>query len=93
MSNWAEPRECDVCGDIFMPTHWTQKICKPCREAIYFGRGRKIPNCHEGPKDREKYERELRDRNIAKHEDRIVAIGYAARQKEQTLKMVGKVEI
>lgn len=93
MSNWREPRECDVCGDMFIPTHWTQKMCSPCREVILYARGRKIPMCYEGPKDRERYECELRERNIAKYEDRIVAIGYAARQKAQTLELVGKVEV
>ena len=88
-----EPKECDVCGEMFVPTHGRQQMCRECREALILGRGRKLPRTYEGPKDFEAYEKDLRERNIANYVDRIVAVGYADRQRAETLKMVGKVEV
>ena len=88
-----EPKECALCGAAFMPTHWKQTLCPECRAITQQGRCRHLPRTYEGPADFEAYEKELRARNFANYTDRIVAAGYAERQKAKTLEMVGRVKI
>ena len=86
-----DAKECDYCGTEFVPTHRRQTLCPECRAATQYGRGRNLPRRYEGPADFEAYEKELRARNFANYTDRIVAAGYAERQRANTLRMVGKV--
>ena len=84
-------RECELCGEEFKCTHGRQHICPECREVVYRNKNRKLPRQYGNPTNVEKYEREMMERYAARFKDTIVAIGYADRQRAQTLEMVGKV--
>ena len=88
-----DAKECEICGTEFVATHGRQTQCPECRAALQYGRGRNLPRTYEGPADFEAYEKELRERNFANYVDRIVAAGYAERQKAKTLEMAGRVKI
>ena len=55
--------------------------------------GLEYPITYDNPTDIKQYEYKLRKRNIERFRDRIVATGYAERQKAKTLEMVGRVKI
>ena len=84
--------ECEVCGEIFMPVNRKQKMCPACREVIYFNRGRNLPRTYTNPVNIAPYEAGLRERNVERFHDTIVAIGYAERQMAKTLESVGKIK-
>lgn len=88
----CEPRACTVCGQMFTPEHGNKRICPDCSEVIHGNKGRHLPRQYETPEDLEQYEAAVRKRYMSRYKDTIVAIGYAERQREQTLKMVGKVK-
>lgn len=89
----CEPRPCSVCGKVFTPPHGNRKLCDDCRIRISHNLGLDWAVTYEGPTNVEEYERRLEKQNREKHRDTIIAIGYADRQREQTLKMVGKVKV
>lgn len=91
-----EPRRCEICGRLYMPRRCDQRTCASpeCtreRKRIYA-----LKKLNEGA-----YKARKRDYMRRKHEpeprkpkeDTIVAIGYAERQREQTLQMVGKIKV
>ena len=84
---------CQICGAEFIARHGNKRLCTECYEITARGKGRKLPRRYACPVDIEQYEARVRQRNIADHRDTIVAIGYADRQREQTLQMVGKVKV
>lgn len=84
-------KECVVCGTVFLSEHGNKRMCPECTTAIQQGKGRKLPKRYACPEDIEQYEEKVRRRNIAEYKDTIVAIGYADRQRAETLNMVGKV--
>lgn len=86
-----QKRECEVCGAVFITAHAGKKLCPECTDALHHGKGRGLPKTYDTPADTESYEQKLRKRNIEKYRDTIVAIGYADRQRANTLCMVGKV--
>lgn len=88
----CEPRPCRFCGEIFTPTHGNRKLCDDCR--IRFGRhqGLEWAITYDGPANNEEYEKRLAKQNREKYRDTIVAIGYADRQREATLKLAGRVD-
>ena len=92
MSRGVRLKECTVCGAEFAPVHGNKKMCPECTNAIQRNKGRRLPREYEAPSDLETYERQIRERYMERYRDSIVAIGYADRQREQTLKMVGKVK-
>ena len=103
----CEPRPCTMCGTVFTPPHGNRKLCPVCREKQGRNLGfeypikmisvmdilKEYPITYDNPTDIEQYEYKLRKRNIERFRDRIVATGYAERQKAKTLEMVGRVKI
>lgn len=94
-----EPRRCIICGKEYIPKRSDQRCClaPECMKErqrlnrIEYRRknyGRVLEN------NRRAMEKRRAEKYLAEHppkEDTIVAIGYADRQREQTLRMVGKV--
>ena len=85
-SDRYEPKECEICGRMFKPGKIDQRTCAS-PECIHEMRRR---NSLRWQREHYAVKRELRQKHEAKP-DTIVAIGYADRQIEETLKMVGKV--
>ena len=82
---------CQTCGAEFTARHGNKRTCPTCTQVISRGKGRNLPRRYACPEDIEQYEARVRQQNIADYKDTIVAIGYADRQREKTLQMVGKV--
>ena len=87
----CEPRPCSVCGQIFTPEHGNKRICPECSEVVFNNKGRHLPRQYETPEDLEQYEAAVRKRYMSRYKDTIVAIGYADRQKADSLRRAGKV--
>ena len=98
-SDKYEPRVCEICGRMYTPGRIDQRTCgsKECMKA------RQRLNYLEYRKENYAAVLETNRRSMAKRreekkhkenppkKDTIVAIGYAERQREATLKMAGKV--
>lgn len=93
-----EPKICEICGREYIPRRSDQRCClspectrerQKRNQAEY--RKRNYARVLENNRRtmRERRERKRRKDNP----DTIIAIGYADRQREQTLKMVGKVKV
>lgn len=95
-SDRYEPRVCEICGRIYKPARKDQRTCasEECtreRKRLYA-----IKKLHEGAyraRKREYMRRKRTPEPYKPKEDTIVAIGYADRQREKTLAMVGKVKV
>ena len=85
-------KTCYICGVKFIAEHGNKRICPECYEVLHGNKGRHLPRQYETPEDLEQYEA-VRKRCLERYKDNIVAIGYADRQMEQTLKMAGKVKV
>ena len=85
-----EPRHCEICGAEYMPYRGNQRTCGSA-ECV---REMRRQNAREWQKHHYKEKREMIKRAcIEVKPDTIVAIGYADRQREQTLAMAGKVKV
>lgn len=82
---------CAVCGTPFIAKHGNKRICPECVEVLYENKGRHLPRQYEAPADLEQYEADVRKRYMERYKDTIIAIGYAERQREATLRLVGKI--
>ena len=96
-----EPRRCEICGREYIPKRSDQRCCldpkclrerqrinqKEYRERNYG----KVLESNRKALARRRAEKRMKEAPIK--EDTIVAIGYADRQREQTLRMVGKVKV
>ena len=80
-----EPRQCAICGKTFIPRNKTQKSCG-APECV-----RKWKNRRDRTNKRA-YKKKPKPVYVPKP-DTIVAIGYADRQREKTLAMVGKIKV
>lgn len=94
-----EPRRCIICGKDYIPKRSDQRCCldpkclrerqrinqKEYRERNYG----KVLESNRKALAKRRAEKRMKEAPIK--EDTIVAIGYADRQREQTLRMVGKV--
>ena len=94
-----EPRICEICGKEYIPRRSDQRCCLApncTKERQRLNRieyrqrnyGRVLEN------NRRAMEKRRAKRYLVEHppkEDTLVAIGYADRQREQTLRMAGKV--
>lgn len=85
-SDRYEPKECEICGRMFKPGKIDQRTCAS-PECIHELRRRNALRWH---KEHYAAKQESRQKREVK-EDTIVAIGYADRQRAETLKMAGKV--
>lgn len=96
------PRQCAVCGKEFKPYRMNVKTCDnpECKKAAKKQRQREwyAKNYMSARAQKREYMRRVREEqklpeaHVPKP-DTIVAIGYADRQREQTLQMVGKVKV
>ena len=88
-----EPRQCVICGKEYVPKRKNQVTCKDpeCCAARRKITSRAWHNAHidRQYEARRKFQEEQKRRKPKP--DTIVAIGYADRQREETLKMAGKV--
>lgn len=93
-----EPRICEICGKAYIPRRTDQRCClspecTKARQRLNQAEYRKR-NYARVLENNRRTMRERRERKRRKdNPDTIVAIGYAERQREQTLKMVGKVKV
>lgn len=85
-------RMCDICGQIYTPTHGIQKTCPECRS--YAKRG-----WHIGPRNvvpvEDVHHRELAIKARFEEAERnctIIGDGYAERQIANSLRLAGKVK-
>lgn len=95
-----EPRRCEICGREYIPKRSDQRCClspecvrerqrinqREYRERNYF----KVLETNRKSMEKKRAEKRMKE-NPPK--DTIVAIGYADRQREKTLAMVGKIKV
>lgn len=87
MKEQTGPRVCPICGTTFMPRRFDQVSCG-AEECKYKWK-------HRNSADRNRKRRRRRKEQFEPYQwkgDTIVAIGYADRQREQTLSMVPKID-
>ena len=96
-----EPRRCIICGKEYIPRRSDQRCClaPECtkeRQRLNQIEYRRTHYASVLESNRKSMARRRAEKYLAEHppkEDTIVAIGYADRQREQTLRMVGKVKV
>ena len=96
-----EPRLCIICGVEYIPRRSDQRTCgcKECmkeRQKLNYREYRRTHYAALLETNRRSMAKKRKEREMEKHppkKDTIVAIGYAERQREATLKMVGKVKV
>ena len=94
-----EARRCIICGKEYIPRRSDQRTCgsqecKKARQRLNYLEYRKTHYAALLESNRKSMAKKRREREIEKHppkKDTIIAIGYAERQRETTLKMAGKV--
>ncbi len=99
MKNY-EPRYCEICGKEYIPKRKDQRTCldaecKRKRQRLNWleYRANNYGAVLETNRRCMARRREEERRREAAKRDTLVAIGYAERQREQTLKMVGGVKV
>lgn len=98
MKNY-EPRRCIICGKEYVPIRMDQRTCadpecKRARQRLNYLEYRKKNYAAVLETNRRSMAKRRQKREMEEHppkHDTIVAIGYAERQREATLKMAGKV--
>ena len=93
------PRICIICGKEFIPRRSDQRTCaseecKKARQRLNYLEYRKENYAAVLATNRRSMEKKRKEREMEKQppkKDTIVAIGYAERQREATLKMAGRV--
>lgn len=94
-SNKYEPRICEICGRVYKPGRVDQRTCASIECVRERKRLYAACKLHENQYRARKRDYMRRKRNSEEYKpkpDTIVAIGYAERQREATLKMAGKVK-
>lgn len=100
MKNY-EPRLCIICGVEYIPRRSDQRTCgsKEClreRQKLNYREYRRTHYAALLETNRRSMEKKREERMQEKDppkQDTLVAIGYADRQREQTLQMVGRVKV
>lgn len=93
-SDKYEPRVCEICGRVYTPGRIDQRTCASA-ECVR-ERKRLCASKKQGAYRARKREYMRRKRTPEPHKpkpDTIIAIGYADRQRAQTLQMVGRVKV
>ena len=91
-----EPRYCEICGRMYIPRRSDQRTCASAECVKERKRVYALKKSAEGTyraRKRDYMRRQRTPEPYQPKEDTIVAIGYADRQREQTLQMVGKVKV
>ena len=94
-----EPRRCIICGVEYIPRRSDQRTCgsqecKKARQRLNYLEYRKENYAAVLESNRKSMAKKRKEREMEKHppkKDTIVAIGYAERQRETTLRMAGKI--
>ena len=94
-----EPRICVICGKEYIPRRSDQRTCaseecKKARQRLNYLEYREKNYAAVLENNRRSMAKKRKEREMEKQppkKDTIVAIGYAERQREATLKMAGKV--
>ena len=94
-----EPRRCEICGKEYIPTRSNQRccldpLCKEARKRLTWAEYREKHYESVLSHNRKSMAKKRAEKYLAEHppkEDTIVAIGYADRQRAETLAMAGKV--
>ena len=95
-SDKYEPRACEICGRMYTPGRIDQRTCASPECVRERKRAYGIRKTNEGGYKARKRAYMQRNREPEEHKpkpDTIVAIGYAERQREKTLAMVGKIKV
>ena len=100
MKNY-EPRLCEICGKEYIPRRSDQRTClgENCmkeRQRLNRIEYRRKNYASVLESNRKSMAKKRAEKYLAEHppkEDTIVAIGYADRQREKTLAMVGKIKV
>lgn len=95
-SDKYEPRACEICGRMYKPSRIDQRTCASPECVRERKRQCASKKQEEGVYKARKREYMRRKRTPEPHKpkpDTIIAIGYAERQRAQTLQMVGKVKV
>jgi hypothetical protein len=92
-SDKYEPRICEICGKPFKPGRQDQRTCASVectreRKRLYAAKKR---NEGEYRARKREFMRRKRSPEERKPKDTIIAIGYAERQRAETLRLAGKV--
>ena len=95
-SNKYEPRVCIICGKEYIPRRSDQRTCGSPR-CKHERHKRQCIKWRDNNRDavresNRKHMRRKREEPVPR-KDTLIAIGYAERQREQTLKMVGRVKV
>ena len=94
-----EPRRCIICGVEYIPRRSDQRTCgsqecKKARQRLNYLEYRKENYAAVLESNRKSMAKKRKEREMEKHPpkpDTIVAIGYADRQRAETLALAGKV--
>ena len=89
-----EPRACLICGKVFVPKRKNEILCSDpaCKKARHKQKIDEHKPAHNAARRKQREEARMLKQNRKPKPDTIVAIGYAERQKAETLKMAGRVE-
>ena len=89
-----EPRQCVICGKVFVPTRKNEILCSDpaCKKARHRQKIEAYKPKHNAARKRQREEAKLIKEHRKPKPDTIVAIGYADRQKAETLRMAGRVD-
>ena len=96
-----EARRCIICGKEYIPRRSDQRTCgsdecMKARQRLNYLEYRKTHYAALLETNRRSMAKKRKEREMEKHppkKDTIVAIGYADRQRAQTLQMVGKIKV
>ena len=96
-----EPKRCIICGREYIPKRSNQRCCldPECmkeRQRLNYIEYRRKNYGRVLENNRRAMEKRRAERYLAEHppkEDTIVAIGYADRQRAETLRMVGRIKV
>ena len=94
-SNKYEQRVCEICGRLYVPGRADQRTCASVectreRKRLYAAKKRNDGTYQ--ARKREYVRRKRTPEQYTPKPDTIVAIGYADRQRAETLRMAGKVK-
>ena len=98
-SNKYEPRLCIICGKEYIPRRSDQRTCgsdecMKARQRLNYLEYRKTHYAALLESNRKSMAKKRKEREMENHppkKDTIVAIGYADRQRAETLKLAGRV--
>lgn len=88
-----EPRECVICGKVFVPTRKNEILCSDpaCKKERHRQKIEAYKPMHNAARKKKREEARLIKEHRKPKPDTIIAIGYADRQIAESLRMAGRV--